>query len=503
MKIQNMLGAQSKNIANSAISARFSRRFGLAGGLVVVGLLAGCSESTEDISPDDESAADSNLASSAINTWIFSSLGTVSSADHFVQTNVSGITSTNKRGAVVLRQSSADKFVGVFFSGDRYQVVSVNGGAQKVEVDLAFASPGSGTIRAEVSGTKLTSYFNGKVVDSRTIASLGGFTGKGTGLALYQDKANAVSLTSSSSGNLSATPPTTDPNPPPVTPPGDVLPGTNGCPCERPVLASGVIPTPTTVGACGTMKKTYTSKVIVDSAFIASNGGSKVVHSIETNSGIEIKVPGVTLCNFKADGVKISSTDARIQDGTLISSDSSLFVTYAPLSSGLATRLYVEGGNSDAIRVTETAAGKTQAVTQSYFKDIAKYRGEGAHADLVQTYPTINGSTYHSSLIQQNYFSSALYAASTSGYAVNATWMAMPPSGARFEGNLVDRVNQGFWYEGSPNISIINNLFNSAQVNGLKDLTCDDGPAVKRTGNYWFTWVNGSVKKGDAAPRCP
>jgi hypothetical protein len=290
-------------------------------------------------------------------------------------------------------------------------------------------------------------------------------------------------------------------------PSGNILPGTNGCSCERPALAAGVIPTATSVGHCGAMKTTYASssltggKLYINDAFIKKNGNSKVVDSIQVAGSIEIQVPGVTLCNFKANSVKITAPDVRVQDGTMIS-NSSLFVNYGPGSSGLATRLFVQGGSADAIRVGATAAGKTQIVSQSYFTEIGKDRSATAHCDLVQTYPVPAKGTYHSALIQQNYFSSALYAGAGSGRAVNATWMSMT-DGARFEGNLIDRVFQGFWYQyDNPSITIKDNLFNKSAMDGTKYLGCTAQSNVKHSNNFWFTRANGQIVKGDKAPTC-
>jgi hypothetical protein len=291
-----------------------------------------------------------------------------------------------------------------------------------------------------------------------------------------------------------------------VAPAGTILPGTSGCSCERPVLAAGEIPTATSVGHCGPLKRSFAlsvltaGKLYINDEFIKKNG-SKVVDSIQVAGSIEIQVPGVTLCNFKANSVKITKPDVRVQDGTLIS-NSSLFVNYAPGSSGVATRLFVQGGSADAIRVSATAAGKTQVVSQSYFTDIGKHRTPTAHCDLVQTYPVPSSGTYHSALIQQNYFSSALYAGAGSGRAVNATWMSMT-DGARFEGNLVDRVFQGFWYQyDNPSITIKDNLFNRSAMDGTKYLTCTAKSNVKHSNNYWFTRNNGQIVKGDKAPTC-
>lgn len=464
------------------------------------------SDGDDDIEVGDVA---SSLSSPRTKTWVYSDLGAVSSTDQFVQTQVSGITDKDKLAAILLRASSEDTLVAVVFSGTRFQIFTLRGGVQTTVLDQAFTSPGSGFIRVEVSGTTLRTFFNGSQMDSRTVASLSGFNGKGTGVGLYQNTASSVVLTNSSSGALSSgadagapsdsgSGSTTDSGTSPDA--GDVLPGTGGCSCQRPGLAANAFPTATNVGACGSFKKSYSSKVTIDNAFISSNGGSKVVDSIQVSGSIEIKVPGVTLCNFKANDVKINASDVRVQDGTLVSS-SSLFVNYAPSSSGLATRLYVEGGSADAIRVGVTASGKTQAVTQSYFTEIGKYRSSSAHCDLVQTYPVPGSGEYHSSLIEQNYFSSALYSGTDSGRAVNATWMTMT-DGAHFEGNLVDRVFQGFWFSGSPKIDIHDNLFNSDQVDGLKYLTCDVGSAVKHTNNFWFTRKNGQIVKGAAAPTC-
>ncbi len=141
--------------------------------------------------------------------WVYSRLPSTKGANQRVVARVLGATDKDKNAALLLRRS-ASSFVQVNFSGARYQVSLVRGGGRLVVVDRPLAAGvvrgGSATARAEIVGTTVRGYWNGRLVHSARLPATATFAGRGTGLGIWQDVAASVRITSAAVRTLPAAP---------------------------------------------------------------------------------------------------------------------------------------------------------------------------------------------------------------------------------------------------------------------------------------------------------
>ena len=151
-------------------------------------------------------------------TWASVSMPSTTSTDQVVTATVNGLTDKDKNAALLLRRTStADVLVNL--SGTRYQVWTRRSGSWTAQVDKARVYDASGALRVTLVGTTLRATLDGVLVDSRSIAALSTFTGTGTGAAIWQNVANAVTIGSFSATSASTpTPSPTTPGPTPTTP---------------------------------------------------------------------------------------------------------------------------------------------------------------------------------------------------------------------------------------------------------------------------------------------
>jgi Glycosyl hydrolase family 26 len=159
------------------------------------------------VAPPTATAAGTDFVTNTGWVWVQRTLGPTASPDQFVAATVSGATTGNRNGGVILRQSAANQYVLVSFSGTRYQVRLVAGTANRVVVDKPFAGAGtgSGIARVEVQGTTITSTWGSTSVSKDNIPALSNFGGTGTGLAIWQDVGSSVKITGALSGALTRT----------------------------------------------------------------------------------------------------------------------------------------------------------------------------------------------------------------------------------------------------------------------------------------------------------
>ena len=147
-------------------------------------------------------------------TWAFATMASTTSVDQVVTATVGGLTTADRNAAVLLRRSStADVMVNL--SGTRYQVWTRRSGVWTDQVDKARSYDSAGSLKVTLTGTTLRATLDGVLVDSRSIAALGTLTGTGTGAAIWQNSAYAVSIGSFTATNASST--TTSPTPTPTT----------------------------------------------------------------------------------------------------------------------------------------------------------------------------------------------------------------------------------------------------------------------------------------------
>lgn len=150
-------------------------------------------------------------------TWAFATMPSTTSVDQVVTATVSGLTTKDRNAGVLLRRTSTADIL-VNLSGTRYQVWTRKSGVWTDQVDKARSYDSTGSLRVRLVGTTLTTTLDGALVDSRSIAVASTFTGTGTGAAIWQDGAYAVSVGSflpTSAGTTTST--TTSPTPPPTT----------------------------------------------------------------------------------------------------------------------------------------------------------------------------------------------------------------------------------------------------------------------------------------------
>ena len=150
-------------------------------------------------------------------TWAFATMPSTTSVDQSVSATVSGLTDKDKNAAFLLRRSStADVLVNL--SGTRYQVWTRRSGVWTGQVDKARAYDAAGAFKVTLTGTTLRATLDGVLVDSRTVAATGTLTGTGTGAAIWQNTASAVSIGSFAATNAGTTTPTPTPTTPTPTP---------------------------------------------------------------------------------------------------------------------------------------------------------------------------------------------------------------------------------------------------------------------------------------------
>lgn len=126
--------------------------------------------------------------------WTYASLGSTATTTQSVRASIHGTGRTNRNGGLVLRRAGARQFVVANFTGTRYQLFIVQNGRMSLAYDAAVRTPASGVARAEVSGSTVKAYWNDVLVATTTRPVLAGFTGRGAGLAIWQDVPSAVTL---------------------------------------------------------------------------------------------------------------------------------------------------------------------------------------------------------------------------------------------------------------------------------------------------------------------
>jgi hypothetical protein len=156
--------------------------------------------------------------------WAYRPLPATPGTTQTVQARLSGAVSADRNGGLVLRRSGPGRFLLVNFSGTTLQLFLASGGRMSLVYSKALRGTATAVIRADVSGSTVRAFRNGVLVASHTLPALRGYLGRGTALAIWQDRARAVSLGSATSSS----------RPAPKAPPAMVRP-----PTPRPAQPAG------------------------------------------------------------------------------------------------------------------------------------------------------------------------------------------------------------------------------------------------------------------------
>lgn len=188
----------------------------------VVGIVAVLATMTGSVATGVGAHAATTHSTATAWSWVYTDVATLPSADGFVQAAVSGVTDRDKNAALLLRRSGTS-FVQATFSGTRYQVALVRGGVMNRLLDIPWTS-GTGTARAEISGTTVKGYWNGALVATTAVPGSETLTGRGAALGIWQNSASAVTISSPVTGTVTPVVDAPSVLPPPVVAPAPTAP---------------------------------------------------------------------------------------------------------------------------------------------------------------------------------------------------------------------------------------------------------------------------------------
>ena len=154
-------------------------------------------------------------------SWVYQNTANTASSTQQAQATISGVSDVDKNGGVVLRRS-ADKFLMVTSAQGRVRLWTVVSGRMTLVKEATRPVGSSGTLTAAVTGNTVTAAWNGATAFTYQSTALDTFTGTGTGLSIWQNVANAVTVSTSvaaapSEPTTSAPAPTTSVAPAPTT----------------------------------------------------------------------------------------------------------------------------------------------------------------------------------------------------------------------------------------------------------------------------------------------
>jgi hypothetical protein len=141
--------------------------------------------------------------------WTYRALAATAGTTQSVTATVRGAAGGSQNGGLVLRSSGSGQFVLANFSGTTFQIYLATDDNLELVYQKPFVTSASGVARAQVVGTALRVYWNTTLVTATTLSQLARYSGRGTGLAIWQERASAVSLTgATSSSSVTWRPPT-------------------------------------------------------------------------------------------------------------------------------------------------------------------------------------------------------------------------------------------------------------------------------------------------------
>ncbi|MFC3686824.1 glycosyl hydrolase [Aquipuribacter hungaricus] len=161
------------------------------------------------------SATTGTFSSRTTWAWSTTDLAPTTGPDQRVDAVVEKASNAKRNGAVVLRSSGAHDRIVVSVSGTRYQVRSMAGGRERLVVDVPLQASKRRDLRVELRGSTLTSTSEGRVLSSVTDPVFSAHAGRGTGVAVWQDRARTVLVHDAVSTSL---PPAEPVRPAPVDP---------------------------------------------------------------------------------------------------------------------------------------------------------------------------------------------------------------------------------------------------------------------------------------------
>ena len=180
--------------------------------------------------PSGPTVTIANFTNATPSEWVFSMAGSdTATADQYIEADVTGLTDGNSNAGFVFRSNTTpDTGFMAVLSGIGFKFETIEP-STKIVSDVAWtgAGSGSGKMRAEVVGTRLSIYWNGALVVSRDLgAGIGGFAAlKRAGVGTWNAVGSHVTLSNIKVGDAD---PASAPGDYPTTPTDPGNPGTTG-----------------------------------------------------------------------------------------------------------------------------------------------------------------------------------------------------------------------------------------------------------------------------------